>query len=254
MVKIVWDHVVHYVNDLKAAEDRFADNGLIAFKGGSHTQWGTYNALSYFGLTYLEFLGVENRERAEKVTDPNDVVLDSVKHLPEEEVLSRLALRTDDIESVRYQLVNQGLEVSPVMEGKRYDAEGQLIEWKMMTIPGNFQGLPYPFVIQWKGTDEEREQQLIKTGTIKPHPVGEVSIERAIFQVQDPKTVAQHWANLFGFELKEIPDQVYLQVAEKAFIFKQGDENKLTEIEFRTDSEKLKGKKIVIGEGTYTFR
>lgn len=35
MATIQWDHSVHYVNDLDAVIAAFAENGLIAFCGGS---------------------------------------------------------------------------------------------------------------------------------------------------------------------------------------------------------------------------
>ncbi|GJM75605.1 hypothetical protein HMSSN036_78210 [Paenibacillus macerans] len=65
-----WDHTVQYVNDLDTPVEAFAKWGLTAFKGGSHKFWGTYNALSYFGLTYIEFLGIEDRALAEKSIRP----------------------------------------------------------------------------------------------------------------------------------------------------------------------------------------
>jgi len=42
MATIQWDHSVHYVNDLDLAIKTFAENGLRAFRGGSHKQWGTH--------------------------------------------------------------------------------------------------------------------------------------------------------------------------------------------------------------------
>lgn len=246
---IKWDHVVHYVNDLEKVKTVFEDHGLEAFNGGSHQQWGTYNVLSYFGLTYLEFLGVEDRTLAESIEDPNDVVRDAVKHLPKDEILSRVALRTNDIEAVRARLLDYELSLSPVMAGKRRDAEGQLLEWKMMTIAGDYQGLPYPFIIEWNGTDEEREKNMKNTGIIKPHGAGLVNVHKAIFSVSHPDQVARHWANLFELDLASRQ----LQVGEHLFIFEEGPENRLKSIRFKTDSDELKEKTIVIGLGYYAF-
>lgn len=137
MATMKWDHLVHYVNDLAKPVEIFGAHGLVAFKGGSHKDWGTYNALSYFGLTYLEFLGIENLELA-KATEHNLVVKDAVELLPEHEVLSRVVIRTDDIEEVAASLKAAGLSLSPIIDGKRLDNEGRLIEWRMMTIAGDF--------------------------------------------------------------------------------------------------------------------
>lgn len=257
MASIKWDHTVHYVNDLEAAIEKFGVRGLVAFMGGSHKQWGTYNALSYFDLCYIEFLGVEDRELAKSISEPNDVVRDSVRLLPEREELSRVALRTDDIEAVREHLSGFDLELSPIMDGKRLDAQGNLIEWRMMTIAGDFQGLPYPFVIQWTETDEERRKRMIDSGVIKEHPAGDVSVEAAVFFVSDPVTVATKWQELFGFEEVEdrsSTDEVKLKVGKQTFVFKNGNENRMNKIIFQTEEEALKGTSFKIGQGEYLFR
>lgn len=259
MPKIEWDHTVHYVNDLEAVIEKFSEFGLIAFQGGSHEQWGTYNALSYFDLCYIEFLGVEDRAIVESIVEPNEVVRDSVRLLPENEVLSRVALRTDDIEAVVSHLSHFDLDMSPIMDGKRMDAQGNLIEWRMVTIGGDYKGLSYPFVIQWKGTDTERKERLIQSGIIQEHPAGKVSIREAVFRVNDPMVVAKRWQELFGFSFVNMdPLETRLSVGERSFIFKQGKENRLQQLTFETDANNLRGKKIKIGEGskvpdTYRF-
>jgi len=57
-VEFSFDHLVHFVqNPLGAMEDA-KKMGLHAFAGGNHEKWGTYNSLAYFGLSYIEFLGI----------------------------------------------------------------------------------------------------------------------------------------------------------------------------------------------------
>jgi hypothetical protein len=253
MATMKWDHLVHYVNDLAKPVEIFGAHGLVAFKGGSHKDWGTYNALSYFGLTYLEFLGIENLELA-KATEHNLVVKDAVELLPEHEVLSRVVIRTDDIEEVAASLKAAGLSLSPIIDGKRLDNEGRLIEWRMMTIAGDFGGLVYPFIIQWSGTDTERVERLTSSGVIKPHPAGEVEIVRAVFHVSDPEAAANHWGTIFGLPVTKSEDDTFsLKIGDRSFAFVQGDENQFKQVVFETDSLDLKGKKISIGDGEYVF-
>lgn len=253
MTTMKWDHLVHYVNDLVKPVEIFGAHGLVAFKGGSHKDWGTYNALSYFGLTYLEFLGIENLELA-KATEHNLVVKDAVELLPEHEVLSRVVIRTDDIEEVAASLKAAGLSLSPIIDGKRLDNEGRLIEWRMMTIAGDFGGLVYPFIIQWSGTDTERVERLTSSGVIKPHPAGEVEIVRAVFHVSDPEAAANHWGTIFGLPVTKSEDDTFsLKIGDRSFAFVQGDENQFKQVVFETDSLELKGKTIRIGDGEYVF-
>ncbi|MGP7818016.1 VOC family protein [Niallia sp. 01092] len=255
MAKILWDHVVHYVNDLDYPIEIFQKNGLIAFKGGSHKQWGTFNALSYFDLTYIEFLGIEDRELAETITDPNDVVRDSIATLPDHEALSRVALRTDNIEAVAANLEAAGLNISPIMAGKRLDNQGQLIEWKMLTIAGSFQGLVYPFVIQWKGTDDERYQNLVNTKVIQSHPAGKTFIAEAVFTVNNPVEAAKHWQSLFGLSLKSTTETIAsLSIGDKTFTFQKGPDNQFTDLVFKTENNSLQEKTLIIGEGKYKFQ
>lgn len=253
MATMKWDHLVHYVNDLAKPVEIFGEHGLIAFKGGSHKAWGTYNSLSYFGLTYLEFLAIENLELA-KATEHNVVVKDAVNLLPEHEILSRVVLRTDNIEEVEASLKASGLSLSPIIDGKRLDHEGRLIEWRMMTIEGNYQGLAYPFIIQWSGTDDERTQRLTSSGVIKRHPAGAIRIVRAVFHVSDPAATASHWSALFGLSVVKSENNTFsLTIGDQSFAFVQGDANQFKQVVFETDSEELKGKTIQIGDGEYVF-
>ncbi|NQX45702.1 VOC family protein [Paenibacillus tritici] len=254
MAVLKWDHLVHYVNDLDQPVQLFSEHGLAAFRGGSHKAWGTYNALSYFGLTYLEFLGIENLELA-RATEHNVVVRDAVTVLPEHEVLSRVVLRTDDIEAVEDSLTRAGLLLSPIIDGKRLDNKGRLIEWRMMTIDGDFQGLVYPFIIQWSETDEERLDSLNAAGINQPHPAGTVDIVSAVFHVSDPAAAARHWSELFGLPVTGPVDDSYSLKAgdHQTFNFVQGTENQFTQVVLRTDSPQLKGQTLRVGEGEYVF-
>lgn len=255
MTAVNWDHIVHYINDLDEAVRTFKDHGLIAFKGGSHKEWGTYNALSYFGLTYIEFLSLEDRELAERIDSPNVVVRDALTTLPDHEVMSRVALRTEDIEATADRLKSHGLELSPILDGKRLDTRGHLIEWRMFTIAGDFQGLAYPFVIQWKGGDAHRLEDLTRSGIIRQHPAGDVEIRSAVFTVSDPSAVAAHWQILFGLSVAgtDAGHGVELSIGDKSFLFKQGDAERLTQLIFHTEAPDLKGKIVAVGVGEYVF-
>jgi len=252
MATLEWDHTVHYVNDLDAAIRAFAALGLRAFRGGSHTTWGTFNTLSYFGLTYHEFLAVENRPLAEAMDESNLVVWDAARLLPAHQVLHRVALRTNDIDAVRQAWVAQGLRVGPVVDGKRLNQQGQWIEWRMFTVGGDLQGLPFPFVIQWKQDDADRLRELTAAGVIQPHPAGEVALERAVFSVADAAGTAARWGRLVGQAPVAAGRGFCVGLKDKSFEFVVGSENALVRLEFRSPA--LAGRELVIGEGRYLFR
>ncbi len=254
MLNLRWDHTVHYVNDLDAAVRVFQDHGLHAFRGGSHVEWGTYNALSYFGLSYLEFLGIENPDVLRQAKNINLVCRDAQKLLPEHQILSRVVMRTDNIEAIAAHLLRFGVALSRILAGKRLDAQGRLITWKMMTIDGDFRGLPYPFIIQWDRPDAERLQQLRENAIDVPHPAGEVKLQSAIFHVDRPELVAAHWQELFSLRREERAEGSILKIAGQTFDFRQGNANRITALQFNTDAPSLKGTTLRIGEGDYIFQ
>lgn len=251
MATLRWDHAVHYVNHLDDAVATFTENQLVAFPGGAHPGWGTHNALSYFGLTYLEFLSIRDVQELEQA---QDFLLsqDAKRLLPEQQVLYRVALRSDDIDATHQALRDQGLALSPIVEGKRHDKQGNLIEWRIFTISGDFQGVPYPFVLQWKTNDAARLDFLRTHNIDRPHPVGQARLQAAVFTVQHPEQVAQHWQRLFQFSASEhTPTTLY--IGEQQFIFQPGEENRLTALHIATDNNAVKGTSVILGGGEYQF-
>jgi Glyoxalase-like domain len=253
-LKYSWDHTIQHVNNLEKSIDVFGAHGLKVFMGGSHTNWGTYNALSYFGLCYIEFLGIENLNLAKQVEEPILFVKDCLELLPDHEVFGRVALRTDDIEKAAQLLKEESLAVSDIFEGKRRNAQGQLIEWKMLMLEGDFEGLLYPFIIQWRDSDDSRKKNLMDAGAICPHPIGSVDISSAIFSIKNPAETASHWSKLFGFPVEHIDDQSsLLSVNGQSFLFQKGAANRLTEFLFTTDNQAMKGRTITLGSAIYRF-
>ncbi|WP_437890666.1 VOC family protein [Phytobacter sp. V91] len=250
MTTLKWDHAVQFVNQPEEAIATFAGQRLNALAGGRHPGWGTWNALSYFGLTYIEFLAIY--DHAELASAQSDFLLsrDAAQLLPENQALHRVALRTDDVEQTHAELRSKGLQVSPIVDGKRNDPQGNVISWRIFTIDGSFSGLPYPFVLQWGEDDNARLARLRAQRLDQPHAAGEVSLQSAIFEVQDPQAARAHWSALFGFsELAE-----GLAVGQQRFIFRQGPANRLVELVFNVSDPALKGQRFRVGNGEYRFQ
>lgn len=244
------DHIVHYVNDLRTGVEAFESAGLHAFYGGSHEEWGTYNALSYFGLTYVEWLAMEERDKVVQSSKSNVLAKDALHLLPNNEVINRIAIRTNNIEKVAEQLRKHHIDVLPIVNGSRRDQKGRLIEWKMLMIDGNYEKVVYPFFIQWEETDEERLNRL----SLKPHPIGDITFAEVLFRVNNPKKIATHWHDIFQFPIIEKDDGIFrLQIADKYLVFQKGERNGISEARLHTTNEKMKGKSVQIGEGKYVF-
>ncbi|MEB8193197.1 VOC family protein [Raoultella terrigena] len=250
MTTLKWDHAVQFVNQPDEAIATFAGHKLNALAGGRHPGWGTWNALSYFGLTYIEFLAIY--DRAELASAQADFLLsrDAAQLLPENQALHRVALRTDDIDQTHAELRSKGLNVSPIVDGQRNDPQGNIISWRIFTVDGDFNGLPYPFILQWGEGDDARLTRLRAQGLDGPHPAGEVILQSAVFAVQDPQAARAHWHVLFGFN--ELPEG--LAVGQQRFVFLQGQDNRLVELVFNVSDPALKGQRFRVGNGEYRFQ
>lgn len=251
MASLVWDHVVHYVNDLQHAIDTFTSQGIAAHHGGDHPHWGTHNALSHFDLTYVEFLGIRDQTELDAISNWQVVSRDAGRFLPQQQILSRLALRTDDIDAIAASLHAQHLTTSPILEGRRHDTEGRLIEWKMLTIDGDAHGVLYPFVIQWQHDDDTRRALLQDKGLLQPNADKGLTLTQAVIEAEQHERLAAHWAALFDIPLSYDAYGPCLTLPNAVFTFRQGTANRITDIGISTHDNSLSGSTIVVGQGAY---
>lgn len=175
MATLTWDHAVQFVNQPEAAIQALSGQKLNAVAGGRHPGWGTRNALSYFGLTYIEFLAIADDAELLSAAETFLLCRDASRLLPDNEALYRVALRSDDIERTHAELHEQDLRVSPIVNGQRDDPQGNVIRWRIFTIDGDFDGLVYPFILQWGEEDDARLSRLQAQGLAAPHPLGRLN-------------------------------------------------------------------------------
>lgn len=249
MATLRWDHAVHFVNAPQVAIETFAAHQLLAVAGGKHPGWGTYNALSYFGLTYIEFLAIADAAELAAAQSHFLLARDAAHLLPQRQALYRVALRSDNIAQTHAALRDRGLAVSAILDGQRKDPQGNLISWRIFTIDGDYQGVVYPFVLQWGESDRQRLATLQARGLARPHPAGPITLQRAVFEVAEPASVAAHWQTLFGLT----GQAETLNIGEQQFVFRQGTVNGLAALEFSTANPALKGQTLHIGQGRYHF-
>ncbi|MCS6743482.1 VOC family protein [Klebsiella quasipneumoniae] len=250
MATLQWDHAVQFVNQPEAAIEIFAGQQLRAAAGGRHPGWGTRNALSYFGLTYIEFLAISDPDELRAATDRFLLSRDAARLLPENEALFRVALRSDDIDATHDHLRRNGLAVSPIVDGQRHDPQGNVIRWRIFTIDGDTDGLVFPFVLQWGEDDETRLARLRAQGLDVPHPLGDIVLEQAVFEVDNPQAVRDRWQALLGFPSQ---GEQGLDAGGQRFTFRQGPANQLAELVFRVANPALKGQRFRVGNGVYRF-
>ncbi|MBB6451415.1 hypothetical protein HNR44_003422 [Geomicrobium halophilum] len=147
---LYFDHLVHFSQNPTVAVKDFQTEGLNAFPGGRHEKWGTYNSVCYFGLSYIEFLGIEDMNQAKRAID-NDLVRQAVQELSLESNrgMSRLAFRTNHLQKWARHFEKTGVRVDGIHSGQRKKEDGSFIEWSML-FPKSQSGLELPFFIEWQ--------------------------------------------------------------------------------------------------------
>lgn len=83
-----------------------------------------------------------------------------------------------------------------------------------------------------------------------PHPLGDIVLEQAVFEVDNPQAVRDRWQALLGFPSQ---GEQGLDAGGQWFIFRQGPANQLAELVFRVANPALKGQRFRVGNGVYRF-
>jgi hypothetical protein len=197
-MKLSFDHLVCFSKQPEAAIPLLNQAGIHAIPGGRHETWGTYNTLAYFGLSYIEFLGIENLAIAEEHVD-NRLVVHSVEQLAKEgrEGPASIAIRTDNIEMLAKKLKGEGLKVYGPLPGKRVRTDGKEIRWSLLFIENPSDVLRLPFFIQWEKSDEERSVQLFEQSSLNP------TFESVGIVVHQLEQSMVYWSKLFNLKTGE---------------------------------------------------
>ncbi|MFY4774988.1 VOC family protein [Metabacillus sp. RGM 3146] len=211
------DHIVHFIHENPSrAANLFQLLGFHSVKGGQHEQWGTANSLSYFDLTYLEFLAIEDAEKAAQSENP--LVRLCLNRASKKGGICQMAFRTENIEKLAEYLQEQGFHIQGLFPGSRKRADGKRVEWKMLFAENPEAEGQLPFFIQWEQTDEERRIDLIETGAILEHSNGVSRMIEAGYVTEDPAGLLKKWQRWYGLEKVKHENKLYAGDQMIAFI------------------------------------
>lgn len=163
---LYFDHLVHQVQSPENTKIFLNEQAIHTVNGGQHTMWGTYNTLSYFGLSYIEQIAVYDRALFEEAAKLPYSLHHSFKRDKEPFGFSRIALRTTKIEEEAERLRALGLEVYGPEPCSRTRPDGSVIEWKLLHFGKPDLAIDFPFFIEWADGDDERFAQLEKSGAL----------------------------------------------------------------------------------------
>src|SRR6266545_5630525 len=163
------DHLVIAVPDPDAAATELDERvGLLATGGGRHEGMGTFNRIAWLADgSYLEFLGIEDREAALDWA----VGAAAVQALDRGGGLAGYALATNELEAMVDELRANGSAIGPVQHGSRLRSDGELVEW-WSAAPPQLGLAGVPFLIQHAPTGAEWGPDAVTVRAEIRHPLG----------------------------------------------------------------------------------
>ena len=148
------DHVVVAVRDLAQGIARYREMGFDVRPGGRHGGRGTENAIIRFGLEYIELLSVYDRAEAEGAGIGRRTLVEYLEQW--DGGLIGWAAATDDIDEVAERLRRLGKSFEGPFAMSRQRPDGTRLSWRLLIPEGTPWRRPWPFVISWDMSDEER--------------------------------------------------------------------------------------------------
>lgn len=198
-MKFSFDHLVWFKHKPENAIQPLSEKGIHVVQGGRHESWGTYNSLSYFDLSYIEFLGIEVLSIAEQ-HEENRLITQIVQQLAKEnrEGPAKIAIRTDRINELASKLREDGFTVHGPLPGQRLTAASEVIKWKLLFIEDYSNQLSFPFFIQWEKSDSERLSAFKKQEMLGRHSGVSSKFESVGFVVRDLEETMRTWGKLLN--------------------------------------------------------
>ena len=204
-MQLSFDHLVHFVHRPPGEAARlFQEAGFHAVAGGRHTHWGTWNSLSYLGLSYVEFLAVEETAVAKQSDNP--LIRQLVGEAERGEGFGQIVLRTRQMDAWVERFQSLGLKVTGPVAGSRTRDDGKILQWRMLFAEDPHSARQMPFLIEWSETDEERKADLTQRGIIAPHPNGATELQAVGYAVSDLEAAAADWTRWFGLPSQAVFD------------------------------------------------
>ena len=162
------DHLVIACADPDAAAaDLERELGVRAGGGGRHEALGTFNRLVWFGDTYLELIGVFDRDLAAGswVGGPTVRVLDAGGGL------ATWAIATDDIEGDVRRFNEGGAGLTEPIDGERVRPDGEVVRWRL-AMPHDLGPERPPFLIEHDASGAEWSPADRAARAKEIHPLG----------------------------------------------------------------------------------
>ena len=162
------DHLVIAVADPDDAAARLEETlGLAATGGGRHDALGTFNRLVWLGDSYVELLGVLDRDLAGR----SWIGAPALEALDRGGGLATWAIATDALSADLAARRAGGSELGDPIDGERRRADGALVRWRLAAPRHLGPGDP-PFLIEHDATAAEWTPAERSARRALAHPLG----------------------------------------------------------------------------------
>lgn len=145
------DHIVIATPDMDDYISNYGNQFSIkAIKGGEHMEWGTYNYLSFFSNNgYLEFLAIDDKEKARKADNP---LIQHLVYVNKKKLFGpfQFALRTKHLDKYINHFENNDIPYHGPFPGKREKPDGTVLKWRMLFPDYDYKNGILPFLIEWE--------------------------------------------------------------------------------------------------------
>lgn len=205
-MSLKFDHIIHYVFDPLEVSKELNDFGIVNKYGGEHSRGGTFNTLSYFGLKYIEYIGIKDtqafEENISQVTKYSPIA-SLAKRIDKEGFIS-IALRSSHLNTLANQLRKKGASVEGPYPLSRKTPEGTTLSWELLYAGADDLEIPLPFFIDWGLSDEQRLKNLRETGFITSHAKGDLKLSNIVFAVNSFENSFEKWKTYLDLEEIEL--------------------------------------------------
>lgn len=206
------DHIVYFTRDhVKNVVKEQRAKGNQAIVGGQHENWGTANALLYTDNVYIEWLTVEDLEKAQAAAADQPLIAQYFYDQQQGDGWATVCFSVEDMEQWKKELDNKGFTTTKILHASRKTEERTVLRWKMLFIEQSVSNeLPYPFFIEWEESEAQRQTRLEKTGA-RTATHTQQRISECVFHVEDPLRETAEWAVLLS---KKVGDTHDIQIGD----------------------------------------
>lgn len=155
------DHIIHYIHQLE--NFKFPGHLLTLNQGGQHERFGTFNRLAYLENAYVELLDVYKPEVLQKIVKSDEGRVSFPSKIVQDQYsqgMKTLALSTADINQLKEDLEEKGIDVIGPIEMHRENIKDDKTSWKLLYIADPDYRVKPPFFIQWDENEQKRNEKL----------------------------------------------------------------------------------------------